>query len=141
MRFKQVNMKTTRMHERIKTGGLCHVAIDVSDLDHSIQFYMSMFDMEIVSRSDRIVHLKTAGAKDSFFLFRADGPVNPTGCGLKHFHFGFVIDDANFDRAMDYIKQNNIKVHHNPNRTPGRFVYIEDPDGYVIQLEPGDCGG
>jgi hypothetical protein len=32
-------------------------------------------------------------------------------------------------------------VHHNPHRAPGRFVYIEDPDGYVIQLEPGDCDG
>jgi len=134
-------MQATETEGRIKTGGLCHVAIDVSDPGRSAQFYMGMFDMEIVSRSDRVVHMKTTGAKDSFFLFRADGPINPRGCGLKHFHFGFIIDDENFDRAMDYIKKNNIRIHQNPDRVPGRFVYIEDPDGYVIQLEPGDCGG
>lgn len=134
-------MQATETQERVRTGGLCHVAIDVSDLDRSAQFYTGMFNMEIVDRSGRYVQMKTIGAKDSFFLFRADGPVNPRGCGMKHFHFGFIIDDANFDRAMDYIKRNYIPVHHNPDRAPGRFVYIEDPDGYVIQLEPGDCSG
>lgn len=134
-------MHATTTSERIKTAGICHVAIDVSDLERSLQFYTAMFDMEILSRSDRIVHLKSAGADDSFFLFLADGPVNPRECGLTHFHFGFKIDDRNFDRALDYIKRNNIPVHQNPHREPGRFVYILDPDGYVIQLEPGDCGG
>jgi catechol 2,3-dioxygenase-like lactoylglutathione lyase family enzyme len=134
-------MHATEIRGKVKTAGLCHVAIDVSDLGRSVRFYTSMFDMEIVGRSDRVVHLKSADATDSFFLFKADGPVSPRGCGLTHFHFGFRIDDKNFDRALAYIRDNNINIHHNPNRTPGRFVYIEDPDGYVIQLEPGDCGG
>jgi catechol 2,3-dioxygenase-like lactoylglutathione lyase family enzyme len=134
-------MHATTTSGRIKTAGLCHIAIDVSDLGRSVRFYTGLFDMEIVRQSDRIVHMKTAGAKDSFFLFRADGPVSLAKGGLTHFHFGFRIDDANFDRALEYITDNNIRVHPNPHRTPGRFVYIEDPDGYVIQLEPGDCGG
>lgn len=134
-------MYASESQGRIKTAGLCHVAIDVSDLERSTRFYTDMFAMEIVGRSDRIVHLKSTGAADSFFLFKADGPVNPQACGLSHFHFGFRIDDAGFDQALDYIEKNKIRVHHNPHRTPGRFVYIEDPDGYVVQLEPGDCGG
>ena len=134
-------MQATTKRGKVRTGGLCHVAIDVSDLDRSAQFYTGMFDMEVVGRSDRIVHLKTAGAEDSFFLFQADGPVSPQGCGLTHFHFGFKIGEDDYEKALDYVRQNNVKVHPNPNRAPGRFVYIEDPDGYVIQLEPGDCGG
>lgn len=132
------------MQERINTGGICHIAIDVSDLERSTKFYMDMFTMDIASRSNRIVQLKTSGADDSFFLFKADGPVNPRGCGMKHSHFGFRIDDRNFDKAMDYIKKNNIKIRPNPEREAGKFIYIEDPDGYVIQLEPreeGECGG
>ena len=133
-------MHATEIRGKVKTAGLCHVAIDVSDLMRSVRFYTNMFDMKIVEQSDRIVHLKTAGAKDSFFLFKADGPVSPRGCGLADFHFGFRIDDENYDRALEYIRDNDIKIHDNPHRAPGRFVYIEDPDGYVIQLEPGDCG-
>ncbi|HMK46896.1 MAG TPA: VOC family protein [Methanocella sp.] len=127
--------------EKIKTKGLCHIAIDVSDLQKSEKFYTDIFDMTIVSRNDRFIHLHTTGAQDSLFLFRADGKVSLKSCGLSRFHFGFRIDDDNFDRAMIYIKKNNIKVHQNRERPPGRYVYIEDPDGYVVQLEPGDCGG
>ena len=132
------------MQERINTGGICHIAIDVNDLEQSTKFYIDMFAMDIASRSNRIVQLKTSGADDSFFLFKADSPVNPRGCGMMHSHFGFRIDERNFDLAIDYIKRNNIKIRPNPDREAGKFIYIEDPDGYVIQLEPregGECGG
>lgn len=100
---------------------------------------MDMFAMEVLERTERYIQLRTKGAHDSFFLFKSDGFVDPRGCGMKQMHFGFRIDDKNFDKALEYIKKHNIKIHHNPSRQPGRFVYIEDPDGYVVQLEPGDC--
>jgi catechol 2,3-dioxygenase-like lactoylglutathione lyase family enzyme len=132
-------LHATTTQEKVKTGGLCHIAIDVSDLKRSEKFYTDMFDMEATGRSDHYVRLQTPGGHDSFFLFKADGPVRPRECGLTHMHFGFRIDEGNFEKAMGYIKRNNIKVHHNPARGTGHFIYIEDPDGYVIQLEPGDC--
>jgi catechol 2,3-dioxygenase-like lactoylglutathione lyase family enzyme len=132
-------MHATTIRGKVKTRGLCHVAIDVSDMARSEKFYTDMFDMDVVGRTDNYIHLRTPDAKDSFFLFRADGPVSPQSCGMTHMHFGFRIDEDNFDKAMDYIKRNNVKIHPNPRREQGRFVYIEDPDGYVIQLEPGDC--
>lgn len=137
-------MHATTAQERIKTGGLCHIAIDVSDLGRSTDFYTGLFAMDVISRSDLIVHLKTSAADDSFFLFQADGPVSPEACGMRHMHFGFRISEENFERALDYIKRNDIKIHPNPARGPGRYIYIEDPDGYVIQLEPREgckCGG
>lgn len=110
----------TTMQERINTGGICHIAIDVSNLEQSTKS-TDMFTMDIVSRSNRIVHLKTSGADNSFFLFKADGPVNPRGCGMTHSHFGFRIDDRNFDKAVDYIKGNDIKIHPTPDRGAGKF--------------------
>ena len=121
------------------TGGLCHIAIDASDVACSVEFYTNMLNLEVVDRTDQFTHLKTIGGHDNIFIFKADGRVDLRAGGLTHMHFGFRIDDKNFDKALEYIKKNNIKVHHNPARAPGRFVYIEDPDGYVIQLEPGDC--
>jgi len=132
-------MHATSTLEKVKTGGLCHIAVDVSDLNRSLKFYADMFDVDIVERNDSYVHLQTAGARDSIFLFKADGAVSPAECGMTHMHFGFRIDEKNFEKALEYIKRNNVKVHHNPARGTGHFVYIEDPDGYVIQLEPGDC--
>jgi len=132
-------LHATTTREKVKTRGLCHIAIDVTDVGRSTKFYRDMFDMDIVGSTGKYVHLQTPGGHDSLFLFKADGKVDLKAGGLTHMHFGFRIDDDNFDRAMEYIKRNNIKVHPNPARGEGRFVYIEDPDGYVIQLEPGDC--
>lgn len=132
-------MHATTAKERIKTGGLCHIAIDVTDPERSAKFYTGMLNLEVAVRREKYLQLKTPGGNDSFFLFKADGPVNLKAGGLTHMHFGFRIDESNFDRAMEYIKKNGIKIHPNPARGPGRYVYIEDPDGYVIQLEPGDC--
>jgi len=132
-------MHATTTREKVKTTGLCHLAIDASDVDRSVKFYTDMFNMEIVGRTNKFTQLKTTGGHDNIFIFKADAPVNPQACGLTHMHFGFRIDDENFEKALDYIQKNHVKVHHNPARAPGRFVYIEDPDGYVIQLEPGDC--
>lgn len=134
-----VFMHAMTTKEKVKTRGLCHIAIDVNDLDRSLKFYTDMFDMNIIGCSDRYIHLQTAGAHDSIFLFKADRPVNPMECGMTHMHFGFRIDETNFEKALDYIKRNNVRVHHNPARGTGHFIYIEDPDGYVVQLEPGDC--
>lgn len=108
-------------------------------MDRSARFYTGMLNMDIIGRTDHYIQLRSEGKHDSLFLFKADGPVNPRACGLTHMHFGFRIDDKAFDRVMDYIKRNNIKIHPNPDRPPGRYVYIEDPDGYVVQLDPGEC--
>ena len=132
-------MHSTTAKERIKTGGLCHIAIDVADPERSAKFYTGMLNLEVAVRREKYLQLKTPGGNDSFFLFKADGPVDLKAGGMTHMHFGFRIDESNFNRAMEYIKKNGIKIHQNPARGPGRYVYIEDPDGYVIQLEPGDC--
>ncbi|WP_174590511.1 VOC family protein [Methanocella conradii] len=132
-------MHTVIAGEKVNTMGLCHIAIDVSDIERSLKFYTEMFDMDVLDRTDRFIHLRTHGGHDSFFLFRADGPVNPRKGGLTYMHFGFKVDDENFEKALEYINKHDVKVHPNPARGPGRYVYIEDPDGYVIQLEPGTC--
>ena len=132
-------MHATSIRGKVRTKGLCHIAIDVSDMERSAKFYTGMFAMDVVGRTAHYVHLQSSGSHDSFFLFQAAGPVSPQSCGRTHMHFGFRIDEENFAKALDYISRTNVKVHHNPARGTGHFVYIEDPDGYVIQLEPGDC--
>lgn len=56
-------MVITTMKERINTGGLCHIAIDVSDLELSTKFYTDMFTMDIASRSNRIVRTENVWSR------------------------------------------------------------------------------
>ena len=110
--------------------GVFHLAINVTDMDRSSRFYTEMFRIDVLRRKENMAVLHTPGSDDSFVLFRADGPVAPSGMA----HFGFKVDDHNFDRAMDYVRQKGITIRSNPVRNTGRFLYIEDPDGYVVQI-------
>ena len=85
-------MHATATQEKISTGGLCHIAIDVTDPGKSEKFYTEMFNLEIAGRTDKFIQLKTPGGRDSFFLFKADLPVNLKAGGMTHMHFGFRID-------------------------------------------------
>jgi catechol 2,3-dioxygenase-like lactoylglutathione lyase family enzyme len=125
-----MKLQVTSTQERVKTMGLFHVAINVTVLDKSVKFYSNLFRIDVLRQDEDMAVLHTPGSDDSFVLFKASGPVAPSGIA----HFGFKVDDQNYDRAMDLVKRNNISIISNPVRTTGRFLYIEDPDGYVVQI-------
>jgi catechol 2,3-dioxygenase-like lactoylglutathione lyase family enzyme len=125
-----IRLQATTTQENVKTMGLFHLAINVTDMNRSVRFYTDMFRIDVLRQEEDIAILHTPGSDDSFVLFRANGPVAPSGMA----HFGFKVDDHNFDRAMDYVRQKGITVISNPVRNTGRFLYIEDPDGYVVQI-------
>lgn len=114
----------------MKTRGLCHMAINVADMDRSIRFYTDMFEMEVLRRTRDMAFLHTPGSQDNLALFRAAGPVRPSGMA----HFGFAVDEVNLNRAMDYIRSNKIKTMTDQATITDRFIYVLDPDGYVIQI-------
>ncbi len=123
-------MQVTTTREKVKTDGLFHVAINVTDLDKSVKFYTDLFRIDVLRQDEDMAVLHTPGTDDSFVLFRAAGPVAPSGIA----HFGFKVDDYNYDRAADYVRQQGITVLSSPVRNAGRFLYLEDPDGYVVQI-------
>ena len=116
--------------ERVRTGGLNHLAINVADLDRSIKFYTDMFNMEVLRQNKEMAFLHTGGTHDSLVLFKASGPVTPSGVA----HFGFAVDDVNFERAKNYIHSNNIPTVSEERTITDRFLFFRDPDGYVIQV-------
>ncbi|MCD1293526.1 VOC family protein [Methanocella sp. CWC-04] len=124
-------MQVSSTEEKVKSTGIAHIGILVQDLERSIKFYTGLLDMEVVRRDDDKVFLHTKGTQDSLTLFKTDIPIIPGGLT----HFGVFVDEDNFQKAMHYIRKNNIKILPNPHRRkPGMYVYIEDPDGYKVEI-------
>ncbi len=123
-------MQVTTTQERVKTAGLFHVAINVTDLDRSVKFYTGLFRIDVLRQDETMAVLHTPGSDDSFVLFKAGGPVAPSGIA----HFGFKVDDQNYDRAVDLVKRNNVSIISEQVRNTGRFLYVQDPDGFVVQI-------
>lgn len=81
----------------IKTLGLSHLALTVSDLERSFQFYHDVFGMVAVYREQNFLQAQTPGARDVLVLEEGTENVGKSG-GIKH--FGFRLADArDIDRA------------------------------------------
>ncbi|WP_230742451.1 VOC family protein [Methanooceanicella nereidis] len=121
---------------KIKTSGLSHIAIRVNDLDRSIKFYTELFNIGLTRKGEDMAFLNTPGTPDSFAFFRSDQKISHA-CDLHH--FGFFVSEEDFKKALDYIDKNSINILEGPGAWSDgtKYVYIEDPDGYRVQISTG----
>jgi catechol 2,3-dioxygenase-like lactoylglutathione lyase family enzyme len=117
----------------IKTLGLTHLALTVSDLDRSFQFYHDVFGMVAVYREVNFLQAQTPGARDILVLEEGTENVGRSG-GVKH--FGFRLSDADdIDRAAKAIESAGGKILHRGEFVPGEpYVFFTDPDGYEVEV-------
>ena len=129
----------------IRTRGLAHLNLNVRDIERSTRFYRELFGLELLHdyegpmgkhRWGRQVALSTPGAADILALSQAPGePIGPAGCN----HFGFtLVSDADLDQAIaDAERLGGRLVRRGSAEVDSiveRFAYLEDPDGYVFEL-------
>lgn len=116
----------------ITTNGLNHLALPVKDPERSARFYTELFNMEVTSSSQAVVFLKTVGSWDMIALNRADSAVMSSRDTM---HFGFRVDPGQFDAAVKTIREKSVKTVSEPGeRSIGRYIFIEDPDGYTVEI-------
>ena len=116
----------------IPTNGLNHLALPVKDPEQSARFYADLFNMEITSSSPEIAFLKTVDSTDMLTLNRSQVAITS---GRESLHFGFIVTPDQFDAALRTIKEKlGEKVSEPGKRSIGRFIFIADPDGYVVEI-------
>ena len=117
----------------IKTFGLTHLALTVSDLERSFQFYHDVFGMLAVYREKNLLQAQTPGARDILVLEEGTENVGKSG-GIKH--FGFRLADArDIDRAAAAIERAGGKIVRRGEFCPGEpYVFFTDPDGYEVEV-------
>ena len=114
-----------------------HNNINVRDLEKSLDFYSKALGLtetrrhEPEDKSFRLVFLgdgKTAHKLELTWLRAQEGSYN---LGDNEFHLALVVDD--YDAAYRHHKEMGCICYENP----GMGIYfIEDPDGYWIEILP-----
>jgi catechol 2,3-dioxygenase len=121
----------------IQTQGLTHIHLAVRDLERSSAFYRNVFGMEVMERGDpTTVFMRTPGSVDTLTLRLASPhePVGQKGGGVDH--FGFRLKDrSDLDAAVAAVvaARGNL-VERGEHEPSVRFAYVEDVDGYLIEL-------
>jgi len=118
-----------------------HVNMKVKNLDESIEFYKNLFGFEIKQEDNpnKIdVPSKIIG-NDTIKLCLYEVPnMSPEG-GIAH--FGFNIE--NFEQILEKCEEFGVKILHGGeiDWEKSKSVYIEDPNGYELELGQVPGGG
>ena len=114
-----------------------HNNLNVYDLDKSLAFYQEALDLQVV---------RTKEASDGSFILKylGDGVTphqleltwlrdmdRPYELGDNEIHLAFQVDD--FDAAFKKHKEMGCVCYENPSMG---IYFIEDPDGYWLEIVP-----
>lgn len=118
----------------IETQGLTHLHLFVADLDRSLRFYQEVFGLEELFRAGpKMIFLRPPNSGDTITLNEMPDKAGQAG-GLDHFGFRLA-DKGDLDRAIIEVEQAGGRLVERGEHAPGNpFAYVQDPDGYTIEL-------
>ncbi len=122
--------------DRIKTKGILHFTIGVRDHNEAAKFYADLLACTHIRSTSRYAFMECGGSY--FVLAKMPNHVNPNAPDDDGHHHAFIVDAAEFDRALEILKARNIRlVKYSDDghiTFPGRHAYFHDADGNCIEL-------
>jgi len=118
----------------IPTLGLRHLALNVADVSVSVEFYSSLFGMQVVWQPDPDNAYLSSGC-DNLALHKVTTPASSINQRLDH--IGFLVGTPEeVDRAAEVLAAHKVRLRQPPrtHRDGSRSLYCFDPDGNVIQV-------
>lgn len=118
-----------------KPSGLNHITIRVNRIDASKEFYGEILDLELVRTMGQSMAVYKIGEEDTLVIVEAETSYDPTSRDFRVDHFGFYVDSPEqVDELAKYFREKEVTVMSGPaNRKKGRFLFISDPDGNMIE--------
>jgi catechol 2,3-dioxygenase-like lactoylglutathione lyase family enzyme len=123
----------------LKTHGLLHFSLPVTDLDRSRKFYETILGMKVVEQSPRMVFLKTGD--DFLILAKGSEPLKFDSSKSTPVHHAFKVKPDEFQSSIDDLRKNGVEVFNIEERDTGVFwgpqAYFLDPDGNKLEIYAG----
>jgi lactoylglutathione lyase len=117
---------------------LLHTRMRVSDMEQTIQFYTDVLGLEVLERkvSPRGSHLAFLKVPNSEELIELTSfpPSGPVRVQEDLVHLAFQVE--NLDDTIASLSAKGVMVTDGPTQSSSgsRFIFIDAPDGYEIEL-------
>ncbi len=118
-----------------------HTMIRVLDLDKSIDFYARAFGLEPADRFDfdgfSLVYLRNHENDFEIELTWNADQAEPYSHGSGYGHVAVCVDDAKAEHARfrrEGFEPNDVKEFHRDGALMARFFFVQDPDGYKVEV-------
>jgi len=122
----------------MKVKKLLHTRMRVSDMDQTISFYTDVLGLEVLERkvSPRGSHLAFLKVPNSEELIELTSfpPSGPVRVQEDLVHLAFQVESL--DDTIASLNGKGVKVTDGPTQTSSgsRFIFIDAPDGYEVEL-------
>jgi lactoylglutathione lyase len=126
------------MEPTMRVKKLLHTRMRVSDMDETIRFYTEVLGLEVLERktSPRGSQLAFLAVPNSAELIELCSypPSGPVKVQEDLVHLAFEVE--NLDETIRKLTEKQIKITDGPTRTStgSRFIFVDAPDGYEIEL-------
>ena len=114
---------------QIKTSGIDHVVLWVSDLERSKRFYTDLLGMRVAHESSRLAFLWCGTQQIALFQGRDGDPVK---AGAELNHMALRMEPVGYEELKARLTSEGIEVSGRPG--DDRCIYFDDPDGHRLQL-------
>jgi lactoylglutathione lyase len=118
-----------------------HMMVRVLDLDQSIAFYRTALGLQVADRFEfdgfTLVYLRNVEADFEVELTLNHGRTEPYAHGDGYGHVAFCVDDLDGEHRRltgAGIAPQPVKEFHRDGGLMARFFFIQDPDGYRIEV-------
>jgi catechol 2,3-dioxygenase-like lactoylglutathione lyase family enzyme len=123
----------------LKTHGVLHFSLPVTDLDRSRKFYEGLLGMKVVEQSARMVFLQTGD--DYLILAKGIESLKYDSPQSTPVHHAFKVKPEDFESSIDELRKNGVEVFNIEDRNQGVFwgpqAYFLDPDGNKLEIYAG----
>ena len=120
---------------------LVHSMIRVLDEARSVDFYARAFGLSVAQRIDfdgfTLIYLSNAEASFELELTVNKGQTEPYELGKGYGHIAVVVDDVDAEHArfeQEGLAPRKLVDFQHQGRTLARFFFVQDPDGYQIEV-------
>ena len=112
--------------------GINHVSLHVADLEASVNFYKHL---GLTQKTRPNFHFRGAwfSIGEQHELHLIAGRDKKVNSGRRGNHFAITV--SSIKETVEHLAQNGIPHRHPKQRPDGQWqVFLQDPDGYVIEL-------
>lgn len=133
---QSVPMKTQnyRMKPPLPTG-IHHVTLRVNDIRRADAFYADVLGFRLERKMGQAMSVFRIG-RDTLVLTESETSYDDNARDYRVDHFGFMLPSSEaVDQWAAIFKEQDVPIVTGPsNRKNGRFVFITDPDGNLIEF-------
>jgi catechol-2,3-dioxygenase len=116
----------------IPVTGINELVLEVVDLEEAVWFYSEVLGFPVGDQWEERAWLMV-GDRARLGLWRPQLGI-AQGRGGVHVHYAMHIDDAAYDNAVARLREHGYDPHEESFDNGTRAVYVDDPDGNVVEL-------